>query len=62
VPEEHAKRVAPGGGIIRPAVIANGRVVGTWRRRGRKVEVEPFPETRIPAGPLADAVTAFERF
>lgn len=27
----HAKRIAPGGGIIHPAVIGDGRVVGTWR-------------------------------
>jgi hypothetical protein len=39
-----AKRVAPGGGIIRPVAIADGRVFATWRldrRRGR-VELDPF--------------------
>jgi hypothetical protein len=42
--EEHAKRVAPGGGIIRPVAIADGRVFATWRldRRGRRVELDPF--------------------
>jgi hypothetical protein len=41
---EHARRVAPGGGIIRPVAIADGRVFGTWRldRRRRRVELEPF--------------------
>jgi hypothetical protein len=27
----HAKRIAPGGGIIHPAIVGDGRVVGTWR-------------------------------
>ncbi len=27
----HARAVAPGGGIIRPTIVANGRIVGTWR-------------------------------
>lgn len=43
---EHEKRVAPGGGIIRPAVVADGRHVATWgsKRRGSRlaVTVEPF--------------------
>jgi hypothetical protein len=41
---EHARRVAPGGGIIRPVAIADGRVFGTWRldRRKRRVELDAF--------------------
>jgi hypothetical protein len=41
---EHAKRVAPGGGIIRPVAIADGRVFATWRldRRKRRIELDPF--------------------
>jgi hypothetical protein len=41
---EHAKRVAPGGGIVRPVAIDDGRVFATWRLdrpRGR-IEVAPF--------------------
>jgi len=42
----NARRVNPGGGIIRPVVVSDGSVVGTWayRRRGRShtVEVDPF--------------------
>ena len=40
----HAKRVAPGGGIIRPVAIADGRVFATWRldRPKRRVELDPF--------------------
>ncbi|HET7090709.1 MAG TPA: winged helix DNA-binding domain-containing protein [Anaerolineae bacterium] len=43
---EHAKRIHPGGGIIHPALTADGRVLGTWRsqrrRDGIEVIVEPF--------------------
>jgi DNA glycosylase AlkZ-like len=44
LPAEHAKRVAPGGGIIRPVATANGRVFATWRldRPKRKVHLDPF--------------------
>ena len=40
----HAKRPAPGGGILRPVAIADGRVFATWRldRAKRRVEIEPF--------------------
>jgi winged helix DNA-binding protein len=44
LPRAHAKRVLPGGGIIRPIAIADGRAFATWRldrRRGR-VELAPF--------------------
>jgi hypothetical protein len=40
----HAQRVAPGGGIIRPVAIADGRVFATWRldRRRQRVELDAF--------------------
>lgn len=46
-------RVWPGGGVIRPAVLVDGRVVGTWSRGsgGRAIAVEPF-------SPLAGPVSA----
>ena len=51
VPAAHAKRVYPGGGMLRAVATADGRAVGTWsarRRDGRlAVAVEPFG--RIPA-------------
>lgn len=34
VTPEHARAVAPGGGIIRAVATVDGRVVGTWTRRG----------------------------
>jgi DNA glycosylase AlkZ-like len=44
LPAEHAKRVVPGGGIIRPVAISDGRVFATWRldRRRRRIELDPF--------------------
>jgi hypothetical protein len=51
VPARHARRVHPGGGMLRAVATADGRAVGTWtarRRDGRlAVTVEPFG--RIPA-------------
>jgi hypothetical protein len=48
VPPEHVKQLAPGGGIIRPAITVDGRIVGTWssKRSGRRlaVSIEPFEE------------------
>jgi hypothetical protein len=55
VPAAHTKRVWPGGGIVRPAVVANGRALGTWRRSGERVEIEPFEGADPPVdGEVAD--------
>jgi hypothetical protein len=58
LPPEHAGRVWPGGGIVRPAIVANGHGVGTWRRAGTRVELEPFPgsgfDVRAADSELAD--------
>jgi hypothetical protein len=43
---EHAKQVVPGGGIVRPAIVVDGKIVGTWtsKRSGKRLAVtlEPF--------------------
>jgi hypothetical protein len=54
---EHARRVAPGGGIVRPVAIADGRVFATWRldRRARRVVLDPFG--RVPAGVEAEVAS-----
>jgi Winged helix DNA-binding domain len=43
---EHERRVNPGGGIIRPGIVVDGRYVATWssKRSGRRlaVTIEPF--------------------
>jgi len=42
VDPEHSRRVNAGGGLIRPTVLVDGRVVGTWafRRSRRPLQVE----------------------
>jgi hypothetical protein len=46
VPEEHARRVHPGGGMLRATATVDGTAVGTWtarRSRGRlAVTIAPF--------------------
>ena len=46
VRREHARRVAPGGGIIRPTLVVDGVAVGTWstrRAKGRnQISLDPF--------------------
>ena len=55
VDEAGAKRILPGGGILRPTICVDGRLVGVWssKRSGRRlrIELEPFE-------PLADRVMA----
>ncbi|MDA0169777.1 winged helix DNA-binding domain-containing protein [Solirubrobacter taibaiensis] len=42
VPAEHAKRVHPGGGILRAVALEDGVAVGTWSRAGGRISVEGF--------------------
>src|SRR5699024_2497129 len=47
LPDEHADKVVPGGnGMFRGTVVAGGRVVGTWKRKGsgrsERIDTEPF--------------------
>ncbi len=54
---EHARAVLPGGGILRPTVIADGRVEGTWRFERGAPAVAPFdPPGPDVAAELADVV------
>ena len=64
VAPEHARRVHPGGGILRATALANGRAVGTWSWRRGSVAIDPFEPLpdRIAAALRreADAVARFE--
>jgi hypothetical protein len=51
VAPEHAPAVHPGGGIIRPTVLVDGRVVGTWR----------IERSRAPARLAVQAFTGLDR-
>jgi hypothetical protein len=48
VPARHAKRVHPGGGILRATATVDGLAVGTWSAARGEVKLEPFG--RLPAG------------
>ena len=59
VPALHQSRVWPGGGLIRPTVIADGLAIGTWTRRsdGRSVQVDAFEHLPPPVQREVDAET-----
>ena len=62
VAPEHARRIHPGGGILHPALLVDGRAQGTWstkrRRSGRRDRVEL---SVAPFAPLApEVVTGVE--
>jgi hypothetical protein len=37
--EEHRKHIHPGGGMLRPAVVEAGRVIGSWKHADRSYEL-----------------------
>lgn len=60
LPAKHAKRIYPGGGLLRRSVLAVGRIVGTWdpKREGNdilRVVVDLFED--LPP-PVCDALAA----
>jgi hypothetical protein len=55
----HARRVHPGGGLIRAVVLENARAAGTWRLRAGRVTVDPFTEVTDTPG-LTTEITAIE--
>jgi hypothetical protein len=52
VAARHARRVHPGGGVLRAVALADGRAVATWsaRRRDGRIAVELDPFGRLAAG------------
>lgn len=56
VATHHEKQVWPGGGQIRPTVLADGLAVGTWSRRGGTARVDPFEplDADVAAGVAAE--------
>jgi hypothetical protein len=55
VPPERARDVNAGGGLIRPVVLADGRVVGTWRHRrdGAALRIDVASFRRLTPGERA---------
>jgi hypothetical protein len=64
VAEAYAKRVAPGGGIIHPVAVADGRVVGTWRRARPpgSVTVDLFDAAAAPPAAVQAEAADIARF
>jgi hypothetical protein len=70
VPEAHARRVNAGGGLVRPTVLVDGAVVGTWRLRPPSprsgapaaVEVAPFAPGAVAVPGLEAEVEDVGRF
>jgi hypothetical protein len=64
VPPEHARRVHPGGGMIRAVASVDGLVVGSWSRRAGRVELDAFgalePEDAAALAADAEDVARFE--
>jgi hypothetical protein len=67
VPQRYAKRVHPGGGVLRPTLIVDGCAAGTWKLKrggaGLVVTVEPFEDLsgQVTAA-LEDEVQDLGRF
>lgn len=67
VPALHQSQVWPGGGLIRPTVIADGLAIGTWTRHSgkRPVQVDAFehlpPQIQQEVDSETTAVVGFVR-
>jgi hypothetical protein len=65
VAPEHARRVHPGGGVVRAVATVDGQVVGTWARRATRVTLDLFTtiatSDRRALDAEADAVSRFRR-
>jgi hypothetical protein len=48
----HAKSLSSGGGVLSPTIVADGRVVGTWKRTFKK---DTVVLTVTPFAPLSEA-------
>ncbi len=65
---EHAEAIVPGAnGMFKPTIVADGEVVGTWKRtlRAREIVVEATPFARLPGHiheGLVEAVQAYGAF
>lgn len=58
----HVKRIQPGGGVIKPFLLVNGKVLGAWSTQRRKnvleVRIEPFEKLADGLLPLIEAEVA----
>ncbi|MER5324433.1 winged helix DNA-binding domain-containing protein [Streptosporangium roseum] len=57
--DAHARAVHPGGGILRPTVLVDGVIRGTWSLNGPMLTVSPFEGERLPVQAEAEDVSRF---
>ncbi|MEU7984291.1 winged helix DNA-binding domain-containing protein [Streptosporangium canum] len=57
--DAHARAVHPGGGILRPTVLVDGVIRGTWSLNGPTLTVSPFEAERLPVQAEAEDVSRF---
>ena len=63
MPPEQARRVHPGGGVLRATATVDGITVGTWSLRGGRVEIDAFgPLPQEHAAALEEESADVERF
>jgi hypothetical protein len=55
---EHRRAVLPGGGVLRPTLLVDGRVEGTWRLEGGVPVIAPFADTGATAEAAIDREAA----
>jgi hypothetical protein len=58
--DEYRKQIHPGGGMLRPAVVQAGRVIGSWKHAGRSYEL--FDRHRAEPAGLSDELEDLARF
>ncbi len=59
----HVARLNAGGGLLHPAVVQDGRVIGTWRRTlGKQVVIDVELFARGDAGVIRDAAARYAAF
>jgi hypothetical protein len=58
VPERHAKRVHPGGGMLRATATVDGLAVGTWTLPGGEVKLDLFARVSRDAAAALQADAA----
>ena len=44
LPQEHLRAVFTLAGIVKPTILLGGRIAGTWKRKGKKVEIQLFAD------------------
>lgn len=55
LPQEHLRSIFNLGGIVRPAILVNGQVVGWWNKKNHKLKITLF--TSVNQNPIAEAAT-----